>query len=165
MAHDPVIRRADRPGDLGWMIAAHGELYAAEFGWNAELEAFIAQIVAGFAQAHDPRREAAWIAEADGTRVGCVLCVARDDTTAQLRILLVHPDARGRSLGTRLVRTCIDFARDAGYRRIVLWTNSVLTSARRIYEGAGFTLVQEEAHHSFGQDLVGQYWARDLEPV
>lgn len=158
-----VVRPLDRPGDLGWVVMAHGEIYAAEFGWDTSFEALVAQIVADYAGDHDPVREAAWIAEVDGQRAGCVFCVAGDDeTTAKLRILLVDPAARGHGLGARLVDTCIGFARDAGYRRITLWTNDVLVSARRIYQAAGFALVEQEAHHSFGHDLVGQNWTRDL---
>lgn len=157
-----TIRALDRPGDLGWVIMAHGELYAGEFGWDRSFEALVARIVADYATDHDPAREAAWIAEVDGRRVGCVFCVAADERTAQLRILLVDPAARGQGLGRRLVDACLAFARTAGYRRITLWTNDVLTSARRIYEAAGFALVDQDRHHSFGHDLVGQNWARDL---
>jgi GNAT superfamily N-acetyltransferase len=141
---------------------AHGELYAEEFGWDTSFEALVTRIVADYAAAHDPEREAAWIGEVDGKRAGCVFCVAADGATAKLRILLVHPDARGHGLGARLVDTCLDFARAVGYRRITLWTNDVLVSARRIYEAAGIALVEKERHHSFGVDLVGQTWARDL---
>ena len=140
----------------------HGELYAEEYGWDSRFEALVARIVADYAGAHDPAREAAWIAEVDGRRAGCVFCVAADEATAQLRLLLVHPEARGFRIGSRLVDTCLDFARAAGYRRITLWTNDVLVSARRIYEAAGFELVEAERHHSFGHDLTGQNWARDL---
>jgi GNAT superfamily N-acetyltransferase len=118
--------------------------------------------VADLAAGHDPEREHGWVAEVDDRRAGCVFCVAKDDTTAQLRILLVEPWARGRGLGARLVDECVRFARDAGYSRITLWTNDVLISARRIYEAAGFVLIEEEPHHSFGHDLVGQYWRLDL---
>jgi GNAT superfamily N-acetyltransferase len=158
------VRSADQPGDLGWVVMAHGQLYAAEFGWDASFEALVARIVADYAAQHDSAREAAWIAEVDGERAGCVLCVAADEPgTARLRILLVEPTARGCGLGSRLVATCIDFARRAGYRRLSLWTNDVLTSARRIYQAAGFHLVNEERHHSFGHDLVGQHWTLDLQ--
>jgi GNAT superfamily N-acetyltransferase len=157
-----AIRPLARPGDLGWVVMAHGEVYAEEFGWDASFEALVARIVADHAAGHDPAREAAWIAEMDGQRVGCVFVVAADEATAKLRILLVHPSARGHGLGARLVDTCLAFARAAGYRRITLWTNDVLVSARRIYQAAGFTLVEQERHHSFGHDLVGQNWARDL---
>jgi GNAT superfamily N-acetyltransferase len=157
-----LVRPLDRPGDLGWVVMAHGELYHAEYGWDTNMEALVARIVADYATAHDPAREAAWIAELDGRRVGCIFCVAQDATTAKLRILLVDPAARGHGLGRRLVDTCLDFARAAGYRRITLWTNDVLVAARRIYQATGFELVEEERHHSFGHELVGQNWARDL---
>jgi GNAT superfamily N-acetyltransferase len=161
-AGEAVIRPLGRPGDLGWVIWAHGEQYAAEFGWDADFEALVARIVADYAQEHDPAREAAWIAELGGRRVGCVFCVAHDATTAKLRILLVHPDGRGRQLGRRLVDTCVDFARQAGYRRMQLWTNHPLVAARRIYLAAGFGLVDEQEHHSFGVDLVGQTYLLEL---
>jgi DNA-binding MarR family transcriptional regulator/GNAT superfamily N-acetyltransferase len=158
-----VVLREPGPGDLGWVVARHGSVYAAEYGWNTEFEGLVARIVADYAAGHDPRREAAWIAELDGEPVGCVFCVARDDTTAQLRILLVDPAARGLGIGARLVAECLRFATAAGYESMMLWTNDVLTSARRIYEAAGFRLVDEEPHHSFGQDLVGQVWERRLD--
>jgi len=154
--------RAPAPGDFGWVVSRHGALYAAEYGWDSTLEALIARIVADYADGHDPAREAAWIAEVDGEPAGCVFCVAKDETTAQLRILLVDPAFRGLGIGSRLVAECLGFATRAGYRSITLWTNDVLTSARRIYEAAGFTLVEETAHHSFGHDLIGQNWARSL---
>jgi GNAT superfamily N-acetyltransferase len=157
-----VIRPVGEPGDLGWMVQEHGEEYAREFGWDGSFEALVARIVADFANDHDPEREEAWIAEAGGRRLGCVVCVAADATTAQLRILLVHPDGRGHGLGRRLVDRCVDFARDAGYERIRLWTNDVLVAARRVYLAAGFTLVEEEPHHSFGHDLVGQVYELEL---
>jgi GNAT superfamily N-acetyltransferase len=158
------IRRLGRPGDLGWVVMAHGEVYAAEFGWDASFEALVARIVADYAAGRDPAREAAWIAEADGRRAGCVFCVAADQTTAQLRILLVDPSARGCHLGGRLVDECMDFARRAGYSRMKLWTNHPLAAARRIYLSRGFRLVDEEPHHSFGVDLVGQVYEADLRP-
>lgn len=158
-----VVRPLDRPGDLGWVVMAHGELYAAEFGWDISFEALVARIVADYAAEHDPAREAAWIAEVDGRRAGCVFCVADDEPgTAKLRILLVDHAARGHGLGRGLVDRCMDFARDAGYRRMTLWTNDVLVSARRIYQACGFKLVESDEHHSFGHDLIGQNWSRDL---
>jgi GNAT superfamily N-acetyltransferase len=156
------IRELDQPGDLGWVVAAHGEFYAREFGWDTTFEALVAGIVADYARAHDPTREAAWIAELDGRRVGCVFCVATDDSTAQLRILLVDPAARGHGLGGRLVDTCVGFARAHGYQRMVLWTNDPLVSARAIYLSRGFRLIDEEPHRSFGVDLVGQNYELDL---
>jgi GNAT superfamily N-acetyltransferase len=151
-----VIRELGRPGDLGWVVMAHGEVYAAEFGWDVSFEALVARIVADYAGDHDPAREAAWIAEVDGQRAGCIFCVAAGEETAKLRILLVHPSARGHGLGYRLVDTCMDFARGAGYSRMQLWTNDVLAAARRIYLRRGFTMTAEESHHSFGADLTGQ---------
>jgi DNA-binding MarR family transcriptional regulator/GNAT superfamily N-acetyltransferase len=157
-----VVLRSPGPGDYGWIVARHGAIYAAEYGWDATFEGLVARVVSDFIADHDPSREAAWVADLDDEPVGCVFCVARDDSTAQLRILLVEPEARGHGIGARLVDECVRFARRAGYRRIVLWTNDVLVSARRIYEAAGFTLDGEEPHHSFGHDLVGQMWSLDL---
>jgi GNAT superfamily N-acetyltransferase len=157
-----AVRRLGRPGDLGWVVMAHGEVYAEEFGWNTEFEALVARIVADYSAGHDPGREAAWIAEVDGERVGCVFVVAKDTDTAQLRILLVAPSGRGRHLGARLVSEVIDFARAAGYRRMTLWTNDPLAAARHVYLAAGFSLTSEEQHHSFGVDLVGQTYELDL---
>ena len=156
------IRPLGRPGDLGWVVMAHGEVYAEEFGWNTDFEALVARIVADYAAGRNPQREAAWIAELGGQRVGCVFLVAKDAGTAQLRILLVDPVARGQQLGRRLVGECVGFARRAGYRRMVLWTNEPLAAARRIYLAAGFSLISEEPHHSFGVDLTGQYYQLDL---
>ncbi|MEV2240390.1 GNAT family N-acetyltransferase [Micromonospora sp. NPDC049891] len=159
-----TVRPADRPGDLGWVVMAHGETYAQQFGWNTEFEAFVATIVADYATSHDPSREAAWIAEADGERVGSVFLVAGDEPgTAKLRVLLVIPTARGLGIGSRLVDKCLTFARQAGYRHVVLWTNDMLESARRIYQAAGFTLIDEKPHQSFGDDLVGQTWSLTLQ--
>jgi GNAT superfamily N-acetyltransferase len=162
MTSEALIRRLGQPGDLGWVVQAHGEVYAEEFGWDTSFEAMVARIVADYAGAHDPAREAAWIAELDGHRVGCVFCVTEDDATAKLRILLVHPDGRGHRLGSRLTEQCVQFARSAGYTRMRLWTNAPLVAARHIYLAAGFTLIEEEQHHSFGVDLVGQVYERDL---
>jgi DNA-binding MarR family transcriptional regulator/GNAT superfamily N-acetyltransferase len=156
------VLREPGPGDLGWVVHAHGALYAREYGWDATFEALVACVVADYASSHDPERERAWIAEADGRPAGCVFCVRKDDATAQLRLLLVEPWARGTGIGGRLVTECIAFARAAGYTEMVLWTNDVLTAARRIYQRAGFVLTDEERHHSFGHDLVGQNWRLDL---
>ncbi len=155
----PVRLRDPEPGDLGWVIERNAAVYTAEFGWDGSYEALVARIVAEYANDHDPRRERCWIAESGGRRAGCVFCV-RDDApgTARLRLLLVDPAARGQGLGDRLVAECVAFARAAGYRELVLWTNDVLAAARRIYRRAGFDLVAEKPHHSFGHDLVGQDW-------
>ena len=161
-ASHTVLLRGLRPGDLGWMVQRHGEVYAREYGWAPTFEALVARIAADYVDQHQPGREDAWVAELDGQRAGSVLCVRKDDDTAQLRVLLVEGWARGHGIGARLVAECVRFARDAGYRKLVLWTNDVLVSARRIYQGAGFTLVREEKHHSFGKDLVGQFWELDL---
>jgi DNA-binding MarR family transcriptional regulator/N-acetylglutamate synthase-like GNAT family acetyltransferase len=157
-----IAVRGMRPGDMGWVIQRHGAIYADQFGWDMDFEGLVARIVADYNENLKPERESAWIAEVDGARAGCIFCCERDPETAQLRILLVEPWARGLGLGTRLVDECIRFARSAGYSRITLWTNDVLTSARRIYEAANFQLVEEEEHHSFGHDLVGQNWQLEL---
>ena len=158
------IRLLDRPGDLGWVVMAHGEVYASEFGWDTSFEALVARIVADYASAHEGERDAAWIAELDGRRAGCVFCVPDTDdrSVAKLRILLVHPDARGHGLGARLVDTCVDFARAVGYRTMRLWTNDPLVAARKIYLSRGFRLIAKEPHRSFGVDLVGQTYELDL---
>jgi len=149
-------------GDYGWMVERHGVLYADEYGWDATFEGLVAEIVGGFARSHDPQSERAWIAELDGRRAGCILCVREDDETAKLRVLLVEPWARGHRIGSRLVDECLAFARAAGYGRVVLWTNDVLADARRIYERAGFALVAEGPHRAFGHDLVEQTWSLEL---
>jgi GNAT superfamily N-acetyltransferase len=143
---------------------AHGEVYSTEFGWDTSFEALVARIVADYAQGRDPSREAAWIAELDGRRVGCIFCVAEPDqrATAKLRILLVHPDGRGHDLGRRLIDECLAFARGAGYERVRLWTNHPLAAARHLYVERGFDLIAEEPHHSFGVDLIGQTYELDL---
>ena len=151
------------PGDLGWVVMAHGEIYSSEFGWDTSFEALVAHIVSDYASEPDVGREAAWIAEVDGKRAGCVFCVRGDDQeSAKLRLLLVDPAARGRRLGRRLVDTCVTFARRAGYRRMTLWTNDPLTAAARIYRAAGFRLIEQEPHRSFGVDLVGQTYELEL---
>jgi DNA-binding MarR family transcriptional regulator/GNAT superfamily N-acetyltransferase len=156
-----VTVRALRPGDLGWVIGRHGAVYADEYRWDADFEALVAEIVVDHHRSATSRADA-WIAEVDGARAGCIFCCERDAETAQLRILLVERWARGLGIGTLLVDRCIEFARANGYRAVTLWTNDVLTSARRIYEAAGFVLVDSEPHHSFGHDLVGQNWELDL---
>ncbi len=155
--------REPLPGELGWIVQRNAALYTAEYGWNAEYEGLVARIVADFAEDHDPHLERVWIAELAGRPVGCVMCV-RDDApgTARLRLLLVEPEARGHGVGDRLVRAVIDFARGAGYRDLVLWTNDVLSSARRLYLRHGFVLGTEKPHRSFGKDLVGQDWRLEL---
>lgn len=158
----PVLRDPV-PGDLGWMVQRHGAVYAAEYGWDATFEGLVARIVADFAADHDERLERVWIAELDGRPVGAVMCV-RDEApdTARLRLLLVEPEARGHGLGERLVDAVVDFAREAGYREVVLWTNDILAAARKLYVRAGFTLVAEKPHRSYGADLVGQDWRLSL---
>ncbi len=158
-----LVLRAPEPGDLGWVVERHGARYAAEYGWDARFEALVARIVADFAERHHTKREAAWIAELDGERVGSVFCTTADTAdTAKLRLLLVEPSARGSGVGTRLVDECLRFATRSGYSRITLWTNDVLVAARHIYERAGFRCDRREEHRSFGHDLVGEYWSRDL---
>ncbi|WP_405617772.1 GNAT family N-acetyltransferase [Streptomyces sp. NBC_01508] len=160
---DGPVLREPVPGDLGWMVQRHGAVYAAEYGWNATFEGLVARIVADFAADHDARLERVWIAELDGRPVGSVMCV-RDEApgAARLRLLLVEPEARGHGLGERMVEAVVDFARGAGYREVVLWTNDVLTAARTLYVRAGFTLVAENPHRSYGADLVGQDWRLPL---
>lgn len=161
-SNPPYILRDPQPGDMGLVVSRQAVLYTREYGWNNEFEALVSEIVAKFLREFDPRCERCWIAEKDGEMVGSVFIVRDDERTAKLRMLYVDERARGLGIGRRLVEECMAFARAAGYTRMVLWTNSVLVDARRIYERAGFTLVEEEQHHSFGKDLVGQIWARDL---
>jgi DNA-binding MarR family transcriptional regulator/GNAT superfamily N-acetyltransferase len=160
-----ISLRSYQPGDIGWAIERHGQLYADEFGWNVEFEALVANLFANFVTKQDPQAERLWIAEIGGERVGCVFVVRNEEeqATAQLRCLLVDPKARGKGVGKRLVRECIAFAKSAGYRKMILWTNDVLVAARRIYEAEGFRLIRENRHHSFGHDLVGQTWSLSLD--
>jgi DNA-binding MarR family transcriptional regulator/GNAT superfamily N-acetyltransferase len=161
----PYIIRPPRPGDIGWVVSRHGALYAEEYGWDETFEGFVAEIAGRFIKDLDARRERCWIAEREGAIVGAVFLVrGPDDRTAKLRMLYVEPGARGLGIGRRLVEECRIFARTAGYARILLWTNSILTSARHIYEAAGYRLVKSEPHRSFGHDLVGETWELDLEP-
>jgi DNA-binding MarR family transcriptional regulator/N-acetylglutamate synthase-like GNAT family acetyltransferase len=158
----PVMIRYLRPGDIGWVVQRHGEIYFGEYGWNEEFEALVAGIAAEFVQHLDPQRERCWIVERGGRRIGCVFLVAKSRTIAKLRMLLVEPDARGLGLGRRLVDECVGFARQAGYRKIALWTQSNLDAARNIYAAAGFVRVAQESHHSFGHDLVAETWEMRL---
>jgi GNAT superfamily N-acetyltransferase len=158
----PYTLRSHRPGDMGWITHRQMVLYHEEYGWNEEFEALIAGIMSKFILNFDLSMERCWIAERDGEIVGSVFLVMKTRRLAQLRLLYVEPEARGLGIGARLVDECIRFARDKGYRKMTLWTNSVLTSARRIYEAAGFHLVEEEKHHGFGKDLVGQNWELKL---
>jgi DNA-binding MarR family transcriptional regulator/GNAT superfamily N-acetyltransferase len=166
----PYLLRAPQPGDMGWVVARHGAIYAQEYGWDITFEGLVAQIVGHYVEHFDAKREACWIAERDGQNVGCVFLVqARDDKTgkpergvAQLRLLIVEPGTRGLGIGARLVDECERFARNVGYKRIKLWTQSTLTAARAIYAKAGYRLVGSEPHQSFGAELVGEMWEMTL---
>jgi DNA-binding MarR family transcriptional regulator/N-acetylglutamate synthase-like GNAT family acetyltransferase len=152
------VLRPHRAGDLGWVVARHGALYAQEYGWDSAFEALVAEVAGRFLSHFDPRRESCWIAELDGENVGSVMLVQESETAAKLRLLLVEPRVRGHGIGGHLVQECLRFARAAGYERVTLWTNSVLVAARRLYQNAGFCMIEAQPHHSFGQDLVGENW-------
>jgi DNA-binding MarR family transcriptional regulator/GNAT superfamily N-acetyltransferase len=159
---EPYVIRAPRPGELGWVVHRHGALYSQEYGWGAAFEALVARVMADYAESRDPEREAGWIAEVEGEPAGCVFCVRKDEETAQLRLLLVEPSARGMGVGRRLVEECVAFAGRAGYRRIMLWTRENLTSARVIYGKAGFELAERHAGEESGKPVVDEIWTRDL---
>jgi DNA-binding MarR family transcriptional regulator len=158
----PPILRDPRPGDMGWVVQSHGALYASEYGFDSSFEGLVAEIAAKFLASFDASRERCWIADIDGAPVGSVFLVRHSDDVAKLRLLLVDPAGRGQRLGQRLVAECIGFAKACGYRKITLWTQSILVAARRIYQDAGFALVATEPHRSFGQSLVGETWELEL---
>lgn len=156
------LLRSHRPGDMGWIIHRHGALYAEEYGWDETFEALVAEVAAAFVRRFNAKREHCWIAEREGEIVGSVFLVQKSPTVGQLRLMYVEPKARGLGIGSRLVEECLRFARQVGYRKVVLWTNSVLAAARHIYEKAGFRLIHSEPHRSFGHDLVGETWELTL---
>jgi DNA-binding MarR family transcriptional regulator/GNAT superfamily N-acetyltransferase len=162
VSRPPAVLREPRPGDMGWVVQSHGSLYAGEYGFDSSFEGLVAEIAARFLSSFDASRERCWIADIDGAQVGSVFLVRHTDDVAKLRLLLVDPAGRGQGLGQRLVAECISFARQCGYRKITLWTQSILVAARKIYQDAGFVLVATEPHRSFGQSLIGETWEREL---
>lgn len=165
---EPVVAiRTHGPGDIGWIVSRHGALYAEQYGWDQRFESLVARISADFIDYYDPDSDRCWIAEKDGERVGSIMLVRDRENSeiAKLRLLLVEPNARGLGVGRRLIQQCVDFSKQAGYKRIVLWTQSILESARRLYKAAGFHLVAEEEHQSFGVSLTGENWQLDLSEV
>jgi DNA-binding MarR family transcriptional regulator/N-acetylglutamate synthase-like GNAT family acetyltransferase len=161
-ADDGLVLRTHRPGDIGWVVQRHGELYFREYGWDERFEALVAEIAAKFVQCLDPSREKCWIAERDGERLGCIFLVKKTAKTAKLRLLLVEPHARGLGVGRKLVHACVQFAHDARYRKIELWTQSNLYAARHLYAEAGFKKIREEQHLSFGHELTAEVWELPL---
>ena len=161
-AGGPIVLREPAPGDLGWIVHRQAVLYHQEYGWDWTFEALLAEIVGTYVEEHRPLQERCWVAEREGEIAGAVFLVRHDADTAKLRLLYVEPEARGQGLGRRLVEECVRFARTAGYSRLTLWTNNVLTAARHLYESAGFELIEERAHKSFGRSLVGETWAKNL---
>ncbi len=156
------ILRAPKPGDFGWIVARHAALYAQDYRWTGPFEGLCAQIVADYVNKHDPRRERCWIAELDGENAGSIMLVKDSEDVARIRMLLVEPTARGLGIGVRLVEECVSFARQAHYRKVTLWTHSVLTTARNIYERAGFKLVASQQHNSWGKKVIGETWELTL---
>jgi DNA-binding MarR family transcriptional regulator/N-acetylglutamate synthase-like GNAT family acetyltransferase len=161
-ASKTYVLRPPQPGDYGWVIAAHGDIYAREYGWNEEIEGLAAEIVGKFVENSDSKRERCWIAESQGMPVGCVFITKQSQSVAKLRLLLVTRRARGMGIGSRLIDECVRFAKQAGYRKLALWTQSNLLDARKLYKKAGFTLVRQHAHHRFGKDLVAEHWEMRL---
>jgi GNAT superfamily N-acetyltransferase len=162
IATSPITLRQPMPGDYGWVVRQHGLVYAGEYGWDIAFEGLVAGLVADFAANHDPARERCWIAVKDGNPVGSIFCTRKDDVTAKLRMLILSPEARGAGVGALLTDTCMDFARAAGYRRMTLWTNDILTAARRLYAARGFVMTAAEPVTQFGKGMVSETWEVEL---